>query len=201
MTVSLVLFDGRRAAERVHYKVLKELYSHLANNPKALGSKKLHFADMPDDVQTQVARQLAGERIVAVINSHWHSSEGEPHEIVFGRHTKMVQLLMYRALELTDGGIEVIIAQRGGWEIYKDSFLAEVRKGAEAFSKRKHVFRTVGYELKPAHTVCGLQLADFYAGAVRKMFLDSLDGLDFELSSPYDQVKHQISLEEFIDIE
>jgi hypothetical protein len=43
MTVSLVLFDGRRAADRTHHKILKELYPHLAHDLKALGSKKLHF--------------------------------------------------------------------------------------------------------------------------------------------------------------
>ncbi len=70
------------------------------------------------------------------------------------------------------------------------------------FSRRKrNAFRQVGYQLKPAHLVCGLQLADFYAGTVRKMFIDGLHGVESHLSSPYDHVRHQISLEDFIDIE
>ena len=202
MTVSLVLFDGRRAADRTHHKILKELYPHLAHDLKALGSKKLHFTDMPDHIQNQVATHLAGEQITAVINSHWHNTDEEAHGTSFGRCTKMVQHLLYRALELTTGEMKIIIAQQGGWETYEKSFLAEVRKSPELFSKRhNHVFRAVDYQLKPAHTVCGLQLADFYAGTVRKMFLDSLDGLETHLSSPYDRVLHQISLEDFIDLE
>jgi hypothetical protein len=201
MTVSLVLFGGRRVAERAHHKILKELYPHLADKPKVLGSKKLHFADMPDATQTQVARHLAHESITAVINSHWHSNEEEPHGTIFGRYTKMVQLLLYRALEITAGEMRVVIAQQGGWETYEDAFLAEIRKSAELFSKRRQIFRAVEFQLKPARTVCGLQLADFYAGTVRKMLLDSLDALEPDLSRPYDQVRHQISLEDFIDIE
>ena len=201
MTVSLVLLEGRRTADRAHLKILKELYPHLANDLKALGGKKLHFADMPDHVQNQVANQLASERVTAVINSHWHTMDEEAHSTSFGRYTKMVQLLLYRALELTTGEMKVIIAQQGGWETYEKPFLAEIHKAIELFSKRKHEFRAVDYQLKPAHTVCGLQLADFYAGTVRKMFLDSLDGLDTHLSSPYDLVQHQISLEDFIDLE
>jgi hypothetical protein len=201
MTVSLVLFEGRRTADRAHHKILKELYPHLADDLKSLGAKKLHFTDMPDHIQNQVASQLAQERISAVINSHWHSADEEAHGTTFGRYTKMVQLLLYRALELTTGEMKVIIAQQGGWETYEKPFLAEVHKAAELFSKRKHVFRAVDYDLKQAHTVGGLQLADFYAGTVRKMFLDTLAGLETHLSSPYDRVQHQISLEDFIDLE
>jgi hypothetical protein len=75
-------------------------------------------------------------------------------------------------------------------------------KVAELYSKRnKHVFRAISYELKPAQSVGGLQLADFYAGCVRKMFMDSLDGLEAHSSNPYNQLRHQIRLEDFIDTE
>lgn len=202
MTVSLVLLNGRRAAERAHLRILKGLYPYLAGDPKALSKKKLHFCDMPDDIQNKVARHLASEPICAVINSHWHNSKDEPHEVIFGRYTKMVQLLVYRALELTSGKLTVVIAQQGGWETYENSFLGNVRRTAELFSKRnKSVFRYVEYHLEPAQTVYGLQLADFYAGTVRKMFLDSLEGLESHLSSPYDQVKHQIIWENYIELE
>jgi hypothetical protein len=202
MTVSLVLVNGRRAAERVHLRVLKELHPHLVHEAKALSKKKLHFSDMPDDIQIVVARHLAQEQILSVINFYWHNGEDEPHEVIFGRYTRMVQLLLYRALELTTGELRVVIAQQGGWETYETPFLAEIEKSAKLFSKRnKQVFRQIDYELKPAQSVCGLQLADFYAGTVRKMFIDSLTGLEGHLSSPYSQVQHQISLEDFIDLE
>jgi hypothetical protein len=167
-----------------------------------MGSKKLHFADMPDHIRNQVANHLAQEKITAVVSSHWHNSEDTPHGTIFGRYTKMVQLLLYRALELTTGDVRVTIAQQGGWETYEEPFLAQVCKSAELLSKRnKHVFRVVDYQLKPAQSVCGLQLSDFYAGTVRKMFLDSLTDVVSHLSSPYSQVQHQISLEDFTDLE
>jgi hypothetical protein len=183
-------------------RVLKMLYPNQVHNLKALSKKNLHFADMPNNIQNQVASHLAQERIAAVINSHWHNDKNEPYKVIFGRYTKMVQLLLYRALELTTGNMKLIIAQQGGWETYGKEFLAEVGKATDLFSKRnKKVFRNVGYQLKSAQSVCGLQLADFYAGAVRKMFLDMLNGMDAHLSNPYKQVRHQIRLEEFIDLE
>jgi hypothetical protein len=54
----------------------------------------MHFADMQDQVRAEVGRHLSGEPIGAVINSHWHSNEEDPHGTVFGRYTKMVQLLL-----------------------------------------------------------------------------------------------------------
>ncbi|MCA9801756.1 MAG: DUF3800 domain-containing protein [Cyanobacteria bacterium HKST-UBA02] len=201
MTVSLVLFDGRKAAERARIRILKQLYPHLAHDLKALTRKKLHFTDMRDDDQSLVAGLLAQEKIAAVINSHLHTREDEPHSVLFGRYTKMVQLLLYRALELTNGEMRVIIAQQGGFETYEDGFLSDVNKAAELFSKRnKKVFRVIEYQLRPAHSVCGLQLADFYAGTVRKMLIDSMNGIEAELSSPFDLVQHQINLEDFIDL-
>lgn len=86
--------------------------------------------------------------------------------------------------------------------IFLAVLVTDVHKAAELFSKRnKNAFRAVDYQLRPAHTVCGLQIADFYAGAVRKMFLDSVNGLESNLSSPYDRLQHQISLEDYIDLE
>lgn len=201
MTVSLVLFNGRRAAERIHARILKALHPRLAHNQKALSKKTLHFFDMPGTVQTSVAKYLAQEQIAALIYCHWHNSDDEPHEVIFNRYTQMVRLLVYRALEITTGKMTVVIAQQGGWETYERHFFAEVDKAAKLFSDRnKNVFRTVDYQLKPAQSVCGLQLADFYAGTVRKMYLDTHSGLKADLSSPYDQVQHQITLENFIDL-
>lgn len=51
MTVSLVLLHGRKAADRINVNILKELYPQLAHDLKALGKKKLHFADMSEPVQ------------------------------------------------------------------------------------------------------------------------------------------------------
>jgi len=149
-----------------------------------------------------VANHLACERIAAVITSYWHTGEVESHIAIFGRYTRMVQLLLYRALELTTGEMRVVIAQQGGWETYKTPFLTEVGHAASLFSKRnKHAFRAVHCELKSAQSVRGLQLADFYAGTVRKMYLEHLAGLESSLSCPYDLVQHQMRLEDFVSIE
>lgn len=200
MALSLILLDGRRSADRIAERVLRSLYPHLARNAKALDRKVLHFTDMPDPVQNQVARQLAKEKISGVINSHWHSADTETHQILFTIYTKMLQLLVYRALEMTTGKLTVIIAEQGSPETYKAQLFSELQRTVEVFQKRKSVFRPVQFELRSAQSLRGLQIADFYAGAVRKMLIESATGVDNNLCSPYQYVQHQINLEDYIDL-
>ena len=201
MTVGLVLMSGRRTPDRISERILKTLYPHLAGNPKALGKKKMHFADMSGTVQNRVAAQLAQEKITGVINSHWHTGEEETHQILFFRYTRMVQLLLYRALEVTTGDLTVVIAEQGSPETYKAGLLADLDKIVELFRRRTGTFRKVTYELKSAQSQRGLQIADFYAGTVRKMWLESMTGVESHLCAPYKHVQHQIKLEEYFELE
>ncbi len=202
MTVSMVICDGRRVAGRVHARILGGMYRHKGLNLKALSKKQLHFADMSEQHRNSVARQLSRESINAVITSYWHQSDRDAHDVIFAHYTRMTQILIYRVLELTTGKLVIIVAQQGGWENYQQSFITKIKQAAELYSKRnQNVFRKVEYYVKPANTVPGLQLADFYAGAVRKMFLDCLNGLESHLSDPYRQIQHQIALENYIDLE
>lgn len=201
MTVSLVLLAGRRTPDRISERILKLLYPHLASNPKALGKKKLHFADMSGTVQNQVASQLAEEKITGVINSHWHTCEEETHQVLFARYTRMAQLLLYRALEMTTDDLTVIIAEQGSPETYKTALFADLEKTVELFRRRTGTFRKVNFELKSAQSLRGLQIADFYAGAVRKMWLESMTGVETHLCAPYRHVQHQIKLEEYFELE
>jgi hypothetical protein len=199
MTVGLVLLDGRRSADRIAERILKELYPHLTELPKELGKKKLHFADMQEATQIKVARHLAQEKLCGVINSHWHSSESETHQILFSRYTMMIQLLLYKGLELTSGDLQLVIAEQGSPEIYKGKLFADLDKTVELYRRRTGVYRKVGFELNSAQIVRGLQLADFYAGTVRKMWLEGLQGREAKASAPYRQIEHQITLADYID--
>jgi hypothetical protein len=201
MTVSLVLLGGRRTPDRISERILKVLYPHLAEDAKALGKKKMHFADMSGKVQNQVASQLAQEKISGVINSHWHTDEEETHPTLFPRYTRMVQLLLYRALEMTTGDLTVIIAEQGSPETYKTALFADLEKTVELFRRRTGVFRKVTFELRSAQSLRGLQIADFYAGAVRKMWLESMTGVETHLCVPYRHVQHQIKLEDYFELE
>jgi hypothetical protein len=201
MTVSLVLLDGRRAAEHISERILEQLYPHLADNPKALGKKKMHFADMTGDVQNVVATQLAQENIAGVINSHWHTGKEESHQTLFSRYTRMVQILLYKALGVTKGDLKVVIAEQGSPATYRVAFFADLDKTVELYRQRTGTYRKVTYELKSAQTHRGLQLADFYAGTVRKMWLESKSGVETRLCTPYRHVEHQISLEDYCEFE
>ncbi len=201
MTVSLVLVGGRRTPDRISERILKLLYPHLANDLKALGKKKLHFADMSGTVQNQVAAQLAQEKISGVINSHWHTRQEEPHQVLFSRYTRMTQLLIYRALEMTIGDLTVVIAEQGSPETYKAGLFADLEKTVDLYYRRTGIFRKVTFELKSAQSHRGLQIADFYAGAVRKMWLESITGVETQLCAPYRLVQHQIKLEDYFELD
>jgi hypothetical protein len=142
---------------------------------------------------------LAKEKITVVIALHWHSGEDEPHEVVFARYTKLVELLLYTALDLTSGKMTLVIAKQGGWETYAETFLAELRNCAELFCRRKKLYRSIDYELRSAQQVRGLQLADFYAGAGRKFLLDSLSDSGFRSRNPFDRIEHQILWADYVD--
>lgn len=201
MTVSLVLVAGRRTPDRISERILKLLYPHLADDPKTLGKKKMHFADMSGRVQDQVAGQLAQEKIFGVINAHWHSEKEETHQVLFSRYTRMVQLLLYRALEMTSGDLTVIIAEQGSPESYRTALFADLAKTVDLFRRRTGTFRKVSFELKSAQSQRGLQIADFYAGAVRKMWLETMTGVESHLCKPYRHIQHQIKLEDFFELE
>ena len=201
MTVSLVLLDGRRTADRITERILKELFPHLAGSVKDLNKKKLHFTDMQEPTQNLVASHLAKEKISGVINSHWHSNASETHQELFSRYTKMVQLLLYKGLEMTSGDLQIVIAEQGSPDTYKGKLFGDLGKTVELYRRRTGAYRSVGFELKSAQTVRGLQIADFYAGTVRKMWLEGLQGLESKASAPYRHVEHQIRLENYIDLE
>lgn len=201
MTVSLVLLAGRRAPDRIADHILKQLFPHLAKDAKTLGKKKMHFADMTSEVQNQVASQLAKENIVGVINSHWHTASEETHHTLFSRYTTMVQILLLKALELTEGDLTVVIAEQGSPETYKTAFFADLSKVVTLYRQRTGIYRKVAFELKSAQTHRGLQIADFYAGTVRKMWLESRTGVEPHLCAPYKHVEHQLQLEDYFEFE
>lgn len=200
MTVSLVLLEGKRTGDHISQRVLKKLYPHLENNLKVLSQKKLHFADMSNETQNQVARIISKEKISGVINCHWHAVKEEVHQVRFNRYVKMLQSLLFKALEITSGDLVVVIAEQGSPDSYRNELFSELRKIVDEFHRRFGVFRHVEFELKSANNVRGLQLADFYAGTVRKMWLESSgQGVEVKACNPYCHLEHQITLTHFLD--
>ncbi len=51
MTVSLVLFHGKRAASRIHARIIKEQSLELSLNHRTLSKQKLHFVDLSENAQ------------------------------------------------------------------------------------------------------------------------------------------------------
>jgi hypothetical protein len=201
MTVSLVLIDGRKTADKIGERILGELHPHLASNKRELNKKNLHFADMQEGAQVTVANHLAQEKICGVVSSHFHIAESERHEDLFSRYTRMLQLVLYKGLELTSGPFELVIAEQGSPETYKTRLFGDLDDTVFLFRSRSGQYRDVNYHLKSARTMRGLQLADFYAGTVRKMWIEGLNGQEARMSAPYSQLTHQLTLEDYCEPE
>jgi len=164
-----------------------------------LNKKTLHFTDATKQVQNQVGLCLARENIRATVISHWYSGTEESHKVRFSRYAKMLQLLLWDALDQTSGDIVLVIAEQGSSEDYQAALYADLAKTIELFRKRTGPFRKVTIQLRSAQTNQGLQIADFYAGTVRKMWLEIKMGIEADQSAPYKHVKNQIKLESFVD--
>jgi hypothetical protein len=164
MTVALVVFEGRRAAERLHASVLNELY--LKRLPKAKPYTNLfqiHFADMNEMEKRLLANLFAQSRLSVFVSYYQHCSIKE-HDERFYIYGQLVHLVIKSALH-TCNKLNVIIAKQGGWQKYEQLFLGSLRPLSEAFAERGN-FRKARYELASA-TNPGIQIADYYAGAFR----------------------------------
>lgn len=81
------------------------------------------------------------------------------------------------------------IAKQGGWQKYERDFMAEMRQ----LPHNQPEYRKADFELLSAAKP-GIQLADFYVGAVRACVLEGAT------SSPYDLVEQQIICMELYEL-
>ncbi len=188
MTVAMVILEGSRSAEKLRSGILKSLFGKLRkiHYREQLRERELHYADMTKLHRSVTGDYLSSANVICYISHYWHTESPKNHKARFAIYTELVKNCINNAFQIHPT-LSVVIAKQGGWQTYKQSFLAELRPIPEAFIKSGK-YRKSKFDLaSSAHA--GIQLADFYAGACRD-FLRS--GQHIELASAYEIIKHQI---------
>ena len=188
MTVAAIVFEGEHSIVKLHDHVMRDLNPRYAQLQKQLkkdrkGSKlpRLHFTDMTNEHRATVGKRLANAKVSVFAASYWYETPSMSHEARFGIYTELVKLSIRKAFEMHKE-LEVGVAKQGGWQGYKRRFLMELKQIPGDFTKNGDYRKGEFYLLSAAKA--GIQIADFYVGAVR----DHHRGL----TGAHDYIKHQV---------
>jgi len=195
MTVAAVVFDGAKSAEKLFIQVMRKLnpdYLKLRTQFKKPCHKppRLHFTDLSDAQKESISELLAEANATVFSASYWHDSSHKSHIQRFGIYKELVKLVTYQAL-LGHERIDFAIAKQGGWQKYEREFLADLDLISVEFN-RNGVYRKADFYLLSAAKP-GIQISDFYVGAVR----------DFHrgLLTPHKFIEHQVVCYEVFELQ
>ena len=185
MVVALAVFSGGRTAERLHLQIIQALYPKIFKTKTRFGGRaSIHYADMGASQRRLVSSILSNVKVTVYASTYQHQGQ-KSHKEYFTVYQHLVHQAAEAALkEYKD--LVVTIAKQGGWQTYQQSFLASLRnipkKGVVMgrFAKAKFFLDSASNP--------GIQLADFYAGAVRENILLATDK---SLSCNYELIAHQ----------
>lgn len=182
MTVSMVVVEGCRTAEKLHGKIMAELYPDYVRMRRRFRREKihrpvqLHYVEMSIVQRNQVAVNLALANVAAYVVYYYHQSPPVPHETKFRIYTELVKDAI-RLATTHHKELSVVVAQQGGWQGYEQGFIADLK--ALEYEQDRHglSYRKLAISLSSAAHP-GLQIADFYAGACRYFLLHPDNGID-----------------------
>lgn len=187
MSVAMVILEGANSAQRLHDHVMTalnpkyiQLLKQLKKDRKPLPT--LHYADMMGDHRRIVAGRLAEANVTVLTAHHRHQGE-KTHAERFSVYGELVKICVRSAFE-THKELIVGVAKQGGWQKYEQGFCAELRLLPEEFTKQGN-YRKADFELLSAARP-GIQLADFYVGAVRDFTMNE------SLTVPFDLIQEQV---------
>ncbi|MBX9770413.1 MAG: DUF3800 domain-containing protein [Candidatus Obscuribacterales bacterium] len=188
MTVSMIVVEGAFTAQAIHKVVLEEInpkWGKRTNSRQRLVAK-LHYVDMTKDHKMMMGSILAQRGIDCFASCYYHEGDEKPHEERFGAYLQCVKNCLWQAFDIYDD-LTVTIEKQGGWADYKGPMISALGEIPEEYTKRGR-FTKSKFELQSS-SKHGLQLADFYAGAIRDHLLSHKDK---SLSVSYDHISHQI---------
>lgn len=196
MSVAMVMLQGANSAQRLHDQIMTTLnpdhirvVNRLKKNRMPLPS--LHFADMTLEQKRAVAKRLARAN-VTVFTAHIRHEQVKSHTERFFTYKELVKACVRNALE-TNVELVIGIAKQGGWQKYEQDFCAELREIPEEFARSGN-FRKAEFQLLSA-TKPGVQLADFYVGAVREFAMDD------SATALFDLIREQVIVSEFHNLQ
>jgi len=194
MTVALVVLEGKRTAEKLHEKLMCELYPDYIERRKLFKKKSihklpgLHYAEMNRAQKEKVAKKLASVTIFAYVSYYYHDGTATEHQQRFEIYTQLVKDSIRLATDQVNE-LSVVVAQQGGWQGYEQQFEAELK--ALEYDTHPRKYRKLLISLEPARHP-GIQLSDFYAGCCRDFVLDP----DSQRLVHYHAIERQTRLEQ-----
>lgn len=199
MSVAMIILEGAHSAQRLHDHVMTALNPKYIQLVKRLKKERkpahempyLHFADMSVEQKRTVGARLADAKVTVFTAHHRHRGD-KAHPERFEIYTELVKICVRRAFE-NHKELVIAIAKQGGWQKYERHFCAGLRALPEEFTQRG-IYRRAEFELLSA-VKPGIQLADFYVGAVREFTMDD------SAVMPFDLVREQIISHEIYALE
>lgn len=192
LAIGLVLCSGRNKADRIHFKTAQKLYPEHASKPKIIDAFDMHFCKMSEDFIETSATTLRHEPIRAFVSYRYHDEETTNFAGFMKQYTLMAKQVIYQALITTDEDLEIVLGEMGQKPKYEKALCTEIESVSKLYSHRHQgKFRKVSCTVASAK-VKGIQLADFYAGATRRMIMSLERGTERGSSAPFNHLENQI---------
>lgn len=196
MSVAMVILEGANSAQRLHDHVMTALNPKYSQLVKQLKKDRkplpgLHYADMSAEYKRIVAGRLSEAKVTVLTAHHRHQSD-KSHSERFSIYGELIKTCVRTAFE-THGELIVGVAKQGGWQKYEQDFCASLRLLPDEFTKQGN-YRKAEFKLLSAAKP-GIQLADFYVGAVREFTMDE------SVTVPFDLIREQVISREFQALE
>ncbi len=171
MTVVLVVFAGAHTAEHLNLQIARELYPERFKKSKTKSYSKMniHYADL-DHSQKSLVSNLLSQAKVSVFASTYRHQGRKNHQEYFSIYERLVHQTVESALK-EHKELVVTIGKQGGWQTYQKSFLASLKDVTKKFATKRN-FAKAKFILDSVINP-GIQLADFYAGALRENILSN----------------------------
>lgn len=182
MTVGLVTFDGQFTAKRLQTRILETLYPKRAQKGKKVKLGDLHYTELEDYQREAAAEILQTEKISFYGSYYYHESGPLPHEERTAIYRSMVSACILNALD-DHKVFDICVAQQGSDPEYHADTLKALKEIPARYREYRKVTFRLGTNAKP-----GIQLADFYVGALRDHHLSELL-MEPLLAKPYSLIE------------
>ncbi|MBX9723548.1 MAG: hypothetical protein K2X81_19235 [Candidatus Obscuribacterales bacterium] len=193
MSVSLVVLPSQYAHTKLQKKILQGIYpnyDHRLKTAKGAGQKRpdIHFTDLKNELRYAAASILRDEKDISAITCvHYHDGY-KNHEERHALYISMVESVVTSAIDRYED-LELFIAFISafkGQTSYQEPLRQRLEKIRSEFSRRRG-FRKLKIYF-PTAKMPGVQIADFYAGALREHCLSQRS--EEEKSGAFKLIEH-----------
>ncbi len=188
MALALIVLEGGFTAAKIHKHLIASLNPKYVDSKKVGGKAKpaLHYADMSKEHKRTSGLVLASYSVDCFASYYYHDGSEKTHEQRHSIYSNLVKNCVSQAFHVYDE-LEIGIAQQGDWQSYATNLVSELQ-GAVTTLSRRYQFKKANFDFLSAAKP-GIQLADYYVGAVRGHLLKHKDE---SLGDAYELIQNQV---------